>query len=103
MSGKQPGDFRERRFAGVIRPQQPLTGGYFKDMGATRPGANQALRLTNPRTHLTPATTAGPVTPDGARESGQPWWLVALGSGSRVRQPQSGRTLLPLGLLGPSD
>src|SRR5580658_478108 len=44
-----------------------------------------------------------PVTPDGARESGQPWWLAALGTGSRVRQPQSGTTLLPLCLQGPSD
>src|SRR5277367_6633099 len=60
----------------------------------------QVHRLTNPRTHLTPATTTGPVTPDGARESGQPWWLAALGSGSRVRQPQSGTTLLPLCLQG---
>src|SRR5580658_10972508 len=72
-------------------------------LGVTGPGAQQALRLTNPRTHLTPATTTGPVTPDGARESGQPWWLAALGTDSRVPQPQSGTTLLPLCLQGPSD
>ena len=29
-----------------------------------------------------------PVTPGGARESGQPSWPAALGSGSRVPQPQ---------------
>ena len=46
------------------------------------------------------ATTARPVTPDGARPSGQPWWLAARGSGLRVRQPQSRTSAAPAMLTG---
>ena len=37
------------------------------------------------KTPLTPATTTGPVTPDGARESGQPSSLAALGQAREYR------------------
>ena len=96
-----------RRMLLLIVASRPLSGmptmRHFHGLGVTRPGAHQALRFINLRRHLKPATTTGPVTPDGARESGQPWWLAALGPGSQVRQPQSGTTLLPLCLQGPSD
>jgi len=76
---------------------------HFHCWGVTRLGAHQALPLTNPLTHLLPRPLGQPVTPDGARQSGRPWWLAALGAGSRVRQPPSGTTLLPQCLQGPSD
>ena len=60
---------------------------HFGGLGVIRPGAHQALRLTNPPIPPDTATPARPVTPDRAQPSVQPWWLAALGSASRVRQP----------------
>src|SRR5689334_18462353 len=63
--------------------------GHFSSSGVTQPVHTAgAILINRPKMPAGVATSAQQVTPGGARESGQPSWPAALGSGSRVPQPQ---------------